>query len=403
MPSFSEIFKQHGLKMYASVLLGNLVVFFTALAAYFVFILLAFIFIGLFFATTLGGFDPSNPDSLDSLFSTGLSTGFVIMGILGFMIFMVGVSLLTAFLQAGTISVTIQPILEGSLSIGTFFVQGFKKMWKMFLLNLTILFLPSIPIILLIVFTVFAFNMGSGLGLFIGIVLVLATLLLSILCYLLFFHAPIVLVAENAGVFDSVKASIQLCKSKFGRVFGSSFYYFGIYYLLYSIGSLILIFLISALISGVTTDNLDDFLFYSLNTFSTVSNLYNFLIGWWVSPFFLTIVSLLVTLRYYKYLRPTLGLAPIENTGSNQLYFGLKSHQNQTNDDRNDQQSSSSSTANSEIASSEKTSKPEDEASSSESDRHSSSSDHESKLSWGFKSDSSSSDNSTNDDSGKSS
>jgi hypothetical protein len=306
MFTYGQLLKRHGLKLWLANLLGYLATSFASGI-----LIMVLIFVGLIgFGASIGEdifrlFNENlSPDQqahlISSIFSSpGLWITLLIVLILGILISLVT----SAFLEAGSLSMAVEAAEADKSEISTFFERGFKLTFKMFgVLILT--GLPQlIPVTLFLTGIILMIPDGLMEGapeaagsasanivsLLFGLLLLLIGFLLSILFYLMFLHAPVILAAERNRVTDAVKQSVTLFRKAFGKVLITAL-------LCFAIGSAVtlpmILILVPLIIAGGESDSIN-----------ILSNLIQFLWQFVSYPVIAALTSLLIAYRYFKYLR----------------------------------------------------------------------------------------------------
>lgn len=225
MTSYFDTFRRFGLKMWGSFIVGTLA---AAIPMVIIGLILVFALVAISLAGIAGAggsLDPfSNPEAI---FSTIFNPATMIIAIL-MILFFIFVSMLTsAFTSAGSTGVVSEAIQEGRATVSAYFRYGFRRLFPM--LGLTIvLFLLAIPPIIPLVIGIFMFAAETGWGIALGIIFMLLTVLAYIVYGLIVMHAPTILIAEQKGVFESLSASYNAFRKKFGQVLLSAVILFGI-------------------------------------------------------------------------------------------------------------------------------------------------------------------------------
>lgn len=279
MPGYFVFLKKHGVILSVYMLLGGFV---TWLVRWPIIILV------LDFSGPYG--QTNGPPSLEDL------AAFVLF-------FMLLYVITVAWQLAGSIAVTVEAIETNHTQMGTFFFKGFKytlKMLGLFLLAYLLLVVIWFALVLLTVLSSFVLGPHSILLFLLGFVF-FALLIVPALM-----HAPVILIAENTKVIQSLSRSYCLLRRAFGKVFVS-----GLLILLIYIGLFVLLLLISELTglpiitistqivsNQIDSNNLNDLLY-----FNSIPNLIANMV---LEPIVMMIAILLLVYRYFKYLRPYL-------------------------------------------------------------------------------------------------
>jgi hypothetical protein len=281
--NYFDTLKKHGLKLTLAIFLGNLVTTLIFVGTLFVLIIIA----GL--SVAIGGFESYFTQQLDQLENIPFeelphvlvtilsSPSFLVFLLLSvFMIFFLAF-ILSGFQTAGSVTVTREALIENRTDIGSFFTNGFKFTGKM----AGLLFLSSLPYLVPIglAFSSIPLSAAPGATAFLsGLPLLLIGFVLALLIAIALLHAPIILIAEKTSVTRAISLSFSLFRKAFARVFGSAFYSFLIYLVTFPV-------------------------FLLLGFFSDDTMLGLFIIQLLIGSAITMLVLLLITYRYYKYLR----------------------------------------------------------------------------------------------------
>ena len=132
----------------------------------------------------------------------------VLISLLIFSIFFIlAFFLYSGFTSAGMNSMVNHAVFEDRSSLQIYFAQGLRFMWKMagqqFLLFL--FFIPSIVLFALGI-VIFAAGLmeGNESLLLVSLLPLLVATILTIVLALVFLHAPVILVAENTGIWKAI-------------------------------------------------------------------------------------------------------------------------------------------------------------------------------------------------------
>lgn len=251
MESYMSLLKRHGMKLWGGFLLGNLATFIPVFVVIFM-----FMFVVIFAVSTSGlalaEHAIDNPVALlEMIFSPSLIAIALLLALFGII-----VGLFTStFITAGSIGITAEAVTADRGTVGDFFSFGFRRLFPMFGLML-VLFLLAIPILFVAFFAATSFAAASdvpGEGVGSGLFFLLLTLLLFALYGLMFMHAPVSLIVEQKGVFDSISESFNTFKNNFGQVFLS-----GIIALAISIAGYLVLTIISSIVGFGSINHLED-------------------------------------------------------------------------------------------------------------------------------------------------
>ncbi|MDR6226505.1 hypothetical protein [Desmospora profundinema] len=212
MPTTWELLKKYGLKMYGTNLLGWVITFAVSTVLGF----LAQILYLVLFGVAVLGFGSSGPDR------DAAGIGFLILMVLINLFFYLFMYLCNAFLVSGSYSMTIEAVWKNRFQFSTYFHHGFSKL-KSVVVQMLLTCLLYIPLLFLPVFFLVMMgigmergNTGLGLGMFL---LLLSSWIPFALLTLALLHAPIILIAEERGAWQSIKDSCKLFVRSFGSVF----------------------------------------------------------------------------------------------------------------------------------------------------------------------------------------
>lgn len=303
MENYFEVLRRHGLKLWVSFFVGSLaagvIAGIAAVISILVGVITLFVSAGDLLSNLGEAFDADSPDPaaiLENLFSPGM----VIPLLITLMLF-IGIMLLySGFTNAGMNASVRNAVFEGRSSIETYFAQGFRYMLKMtgqlFLTGL--FYLPVIILfsvgIFLVAYGIFEGGVPSVLG---GMLLFLLATALFILLALVFLHAPVILVTEKTGIWESIALSARLFRKAFGQVFLSGLIVFLIHlifgFALFMLGAIIGIATFDPSAADPTETSLGLELFFNL-------------LQYVLAPFMQVLSLLAVFLRYQNRLRPRL-------------------------------------------------------------------------------------------------
>ena len=317
MESYFELFRRHGLKLWVSFFVGSLAA--TVVAGIFAFLIFLIGGIALFssagdvFSALEEAFDPFAPDpaaALEAVFSPGVIISLLMM----FLLFIGVVLFYSGFTNAGMNTMMRNAVFEDRSSIETYFTQGFRYMMKMvgqiFLTGL--FYIPAIILvtigIFLMIYGIAEGGAGPVLG---GFLLFLVAAALFIVLALVFLHAPVILVTENAGIWESIALSARLFKRSFGQVFISGLIVFLIY-LAYGT-----FFFILGAIVGIAT--FDPEAVNAANTGGSGLQTFFNLIQYALTPLIQVLSLLAIFVRYRNRLRPVLYPEQNGNDGDGEI------------------------------------------------------------------------------------
>ncbi|SHE51749.1 hypothetical protein SAMN05444392_101812 [Seinonella peptonophila] len=208
-----------------------------------------------------------------------------------------------SFNMAGSVASVNEIFQSNQSKFKTYFKQGFRYLLRTFglMIVLFILYLPALLISAAVFYLLFntldpSTGTASSLfwaSLFRGLVGFAVLLILSFFTFLALMHAPLILIAENIGVFRSISLSIQLLFQSFQKVFVSSILVFLIGIAIFCISFAFQLPNLLTIFDPIITGFL--LIFY---------NLFNDLI---LAPILSTIAiiftTMIISYRYYKYLR----------------------------------------------------------------------------------------------------
>lgn len=332
--SFSHTLKRHGLKMGLTLFLGNLAVSMVVGT-----IVVIFLVIGglIAFAGFINQFSPDMTDAELGQIFLEQSVGFLVA--LGIFILIIWVISLFAyaFQTAGSFSVMKEAITEDRSEIGTFFTKGFKFTWKTFLV-LLLSHLPYIGVAIVAAFSILFFLMDNVAGYMLGGLVILIAGVLAVVVSLGVLHAPMIVVTENAGALKAFSLSFRLLRQAFGQVFLS-----GLFLMLINVGFFMVFFLFGMVLSipliGMGASGASE---ETMIIADIIIQLISMAVNFLVTPLIILLTFLLLTYRYYKYLRvyinPGATVGNSSADGSAQPTFSMKSpsspsQASQTNDD----------------------------------------------------------------------
>jgi hypothetical protein len=316
VPSYFQILRRHGIKLWLSNLVGNLAVGIVGFIV--VFILLIGVF--LLAAATLD-FPGTNVsfEQFDQLFNhLFTSPAFLTMAPVLLLVLLVFIGLISAFQTAGSIGVAVEAVEMNRVDIGDYFTKGFRHLGRMFILNL-LMFLPGIGVAIMALLSVPMFASNTPGGIAGGVLVVLMAVLLGIAMAVFLFHSPYLLVIEQLGPAQAFKKSVTLTSRHPGRVLGS-------------VGLVILIAVVNLFLEGRLSYSEWILTFHNLKGgFSPqdVANpgfdLLRFLYDLFISPLVTALITLLVVHRYVKFFKPPgQGTILIEETPGGTPSFSLK-------------------------------------------------------------------------------
>ncbi|MBA4494601.1 hypothetical protein ACFO25_12745 [Paenactinomyces guangxiensis] len=299
--SYFGILKRHGLKLWVSNLLGYLA---TSTVTYILALILIAIYLVIVAAvagSSIDGISETMSDTEAGMYFLEMLTspGVLLPTLFFFLLFMIVIALTSAFQYAGAISVTVEAAEQNRSDIGTYFTRGFKYTGKMFVLMLLWFAAYLVPSIIGGI-SIPLFITEEVVGIIIGLLLLLISFILYILISIAFFHAPVILIVENTGATQAMTKSFYLLRKAFGRVFGSAFYTFLIYAGTITI-FMIVVFILAFMLGLATASSPDAEGILAI--FSVVINIVSIFVSWVFTPLLTVITLLLITIRYYKYLR----------------------------------------------------------------------------------------------------
>lgn len=317
MESFGTYLKRHGLKLWLSNLLGTIATS----------TILVFLGVIIFFLSLLTGFftfysldnapvDFTSPDlsnQLTSIFqyaSLGLIGMFLI-----FLLYILLIALISSFQVGGQYAVANEAIKFNRVNIGTYFTKGFKNIFKLFLLSIINLFLylPALIVIGIGIWVMFPFE--DFVSFIIGIAIILIAVILIFLVSIAILHAPFILVAENSGIIQSLIYSFRLFSKKFGQVFLTCLFVFGVF-LLYFLGEALIY--LPVLFGFLDPTGL-------LITISSIFvNIIQFAYNLAGLPLLFAISGLITAYRYYRYLRPSIFTQEFADNDNQEPIFTFK-------------------------------------------------------------------------------
>lgn len=228
------LLRRHGLKMYGTNLLGS---FIASTVSYILVFFVYIVFMVLFGVGAIAfGFvyGMSNSDQLGIV-------GSIILGIIMVLLYLVMyiVAFLPyAFTISGSYSMVTEAVWKDRFRFATYFKHGFSKIkaviGQMFLLGLLF-----IPFLLLPITSLLLSGVGMGFAMVDGAALnpnhigigMIILFTLSWIPFALFtlsvIYAPVILIAEDRGPWQSIKDSIRLSFRRFGRVLSTALIAFG--------------------------------------------------------------------------------------------------------------------------------------------------------------------------------
>ncbi|MDR6226506.1 hypothetical protein [Desmospora profundinema] len=224
MPTTWEMLKKHGLKMWGTNLLGHLLTYAVLSVIYFIlYFVFVIFFIALFAFVEGGGADP-------------FQDGFVAM--MGFilvvsLVFGLISALVYSLVVSGSFSMVSEVVWRDRFQFATYFQHGFRLLWKT-IQQMLLLCLLSIPICLPFFFSLFglvwSLDHGDGSSVILLALLTFLSLIPILLFTLATLHAPVILVAEERGPWQSLKDSLHLFTNRFGTVFRSGLSLLGFFF-----------------------------------------------------------------------------------------------------------------------------------------------------------------------------
>lgn len=317
MESFWTYLKRNGLMLWLANLLGQLAVSAVIIAVYFILGL-----IGLIVGLGAAAFSISSILSLDSFseletanLSIGLTVGIILFCLIIFLVTLCA----GAFQTAGLYATTNEAFTSNRVRISTYFVQGFRYIWKFVQLLLWCVLL-EIPIFLLVGFAIALFSFTDEFGMIFGILLLIIAVLGFILLGMALMFSPLLIIAERMRPWQAIVQSFRIVRHNIGRVL------LVMLLILASIGSFIIIILLASLIL---------FLPLSLSIFDPTGivaglmGIVIYILQWVISivatPLIMVLIGLIIAYHYYKYFRPQLFPNGSELTENAEPTFTFKS------------------------------------------------------------------------------
>lgn len=295
---------RHGLMLTLANFLGSILFVMLYLVAYVFIALVAFAFLAILGISTGGLEDPFANIGDESV---GVVAGLTM--ILFYLVYFLLILLFNSLMLGGAYGSSIEAVFDNRSSLGTYFTAAFRYFWRLTGVQLVILLL-SLPLILILIIPLVIFEtMGmSDNG---GIILIwlLFAFVGSIIPWMLYLHAPILVIKENVGAWKSVSLSFRLCRKAFGTVLASSLAYMLTYLAILAVFVILLIILL--LPFGLTLSELDS---DAVSGVAVLLAVLLILIYYFIGmPFSYASAHLVVVDRYKRLLRPLI-LPPTPGT-----------------------------------------------------------------------------------------
>jgi len=220
--------------------------FITFIALYYVLAFLFFILLLLFgaaFSLTTTGLDLTFADGERILESFGSEAGGVVIGAVLIILYLLMYTLANSFFIAGAYGAVCAPVFRGHSSIGSFFSAGFGNLWKMFGQQVLLLLFFMVPVLLLVLPFGLLVETGDPSESFLAVPAGLLIILLYVGYALVSLHAPLFLIVERTGVWDSIRHAFRLATRKLGQTLLSGLIALALFF-----GILLLFLLISVVI-----------------------------------------------------------------------------------------------------------------------------------------------------------
>ncbi|MCS1351529.1 hypothetical protein [Mechercharimyces sp. CAU 1602] len=214
MSTYFRLLGKHGFKIWASLFVGSII----GGIILAIFLLIGGLAFGAGAATTaveLGeaiNTATSTGQNLDTLALTqSVSPGFI-TGLLVFILFAaLGITIVSTFNSAGTIGMITEPVYTNQSRFGAYFSYGFRYFFKILFQNILI----SLPIFLFYIIVTLTWQGPTMLA-------ILVTFIFTIVIFLyvlMIMHAPIIMMADRKGMWQSIVLSSRLFFNSFGQVF----------------------------------------------------------------------------------------------------------------------------------------------------------------------------------------
>ncbi|MEW9031494.1 MAG: hypothetical protein AB2404_01980 [Planifilum fimeticola] len=200
--SYFGTLKRHGVKLSIALFLGYLLYMtITYLVAFLLMI-----------PVILIGAAASGPDAdqiAESLFS---EPGGIVFGAVFLLLLFLASTLAESFFTAGAYGAASAGVFRGESSIGSFFSEGLKNLWKMFGQQILLRLFFMVPLLVVILSFGLLAETGepSPIASFLMILIVVGYLWV-------FMHAPLLLTVERRGVWDSIRLAFGLIIKKPGQ------------------------------------------------------------------------------------------------------------------------------------------------------------------------------------------
>lgn len=251
---------------------------------------------GIFTFVTIDFSTMESPEQVISQLFEQAAVGMLgIFGILLILLALIGLSWLAWAFQNAALYVAVDGVIKtNQVSIGNYFIKGFKNMFRMFLLMVTsaLLYLPFFLIQAIAIYFMILNPDPIQIVISIGIVIIL--LILMLLLALALLHAPYILISENTGVIRSIRLSFQLFRRSFGQVFLTC---------LLTIAVTISYIMIGMMIHLPSLFGLLDPTGVLVTVLSIFMQIIQAIYGFAGSSLLITINGLILAYRYHKYLR----------------------------------------------------------------------------------------------------
>lgn len=277
MNSFTEIVKKHGLILWLCHVVASLIVFG---------VIMLLVMVGVFAAVGIGissmySITMQNIiHSLQHLSLWAVGGTAIFLGLIGILVFLLS----SSFGRAGGVAVTASAVNRDEATFQIFFWQGYKNMWRILGLWFVSFIVCFVPLGLVGSIAAYllggAFTDGAGVNIGAGIFSILVMVILGLFIGLGLLFSQYILIAENEPIWKSICASFALLRKEFGQVFLTGLILLGVGFA-FAVPSM---------------------LWLAGGRSLAFSPSYNLI----VSPIVATLVTLILTYRYYRYMRPTL-------------------------------------------------------------------------------------------------
>lgn len=251
--SYIDTLKRHGAKLSIALFLGNLLHTFLFYAAFLLYLILAGLLIAMF-SSVPSVFEADSDQIAENLASEPAG---IVLAVVLLLLLVPVFQLPNSFLAAGSFGAASASVFRGEWSIGYFFTFGFQNLWKMFGQQILLALFFMGPALLMILFGGLLIEIGNAPD----IALVIFTLLFFLLLLVLHIgylwvslHAPLILVAERTGVWDSIRLAFRLTVKKPGQTLLSGLIALGIFLgICFAVGLVLVI--LFALLAALTGGN----------------------------------------------------------------------------------------------------------------------------------------------------